>query len=85
MQRRLESRGSRALAEAMQLRGARAALTRELRCGNGLIGKWCAGERTPTVRFALAIERVQGIPVAWWAEPATPARRRKADSAHAAE
>lgn len=41
-------------------------LERELGSADGLVSKWCRGIRTPGLEYALALERLLGIPAISW-------------------
>lgn len=43
-------------------------LERELGCGDSLVSKWCRGARFPGRDFALALERILGVPASSWSD-----------------
>ena len=54
-------------------RNARAYTALTLQVTTSCIALWEHGRSTPSLRHALALERLTGIPSTAWAEPADPA------------
>lgn len=68
------SEGARLAWLGMQRRGwSQSVLQEKLHCTGGLVTRWLYGDRVPSVRWATEIERLLGVRVAKWAEPASVA------------
>ena len=53
-------------------RGAQAKLARELSVASPVITRWVQGRQKPITRFRAELERLHGIPLLSWDQPAEP-------------
>lgn len=65
------TRGSQLLQEALRARGlSQRKATAELGLSEGLMTRWCKGDRLPNRDSANKLEEAYGIPARSWSEPA---------------
>lgn len=62
------TRAAVALRKKLSKRGAQRELTRALGCPEGMVSRWLAGTRMPSVIQAAHIERVYRVRAVWWDE-----------------
>ena len=60
------SRGASALKRKTNERGAKAALAQQLGIPQSMISHWISGFRTPSLAYAVAMQRYLSIPCEWW-------------------
>lgn len=60
------SKGATALRKKTKKRGAKAALSARLCIPQGMVCHWISGHRTPSLAYAIQIEKHLGIPCEWW-------------------
>jgi len=66
-----QTRGPKMLKRALARKGwSQGDLERELGAGDAVVSKWVNGVRTPGLEYALAIERLLGVPASAWVESA---------------
>lgn len=69
-----KARGHELLRRALDEREmSQAALERAVDASKGLATRWLAGDRVPDLKFAVAIERLLGVPVCAWVDAGTSA------------